>query len=127
MRLVGHPSPFQFDLLEDAVYSQYGAGKSTDLAGQAARFFVAMLNKAPFALGTKPTAFGALLAFLKLNGTSLKGDPLKLLADPLPPVAEVKAMLEKALQPAGHDHHTTSPKEAMDAVLGTYGKKLANA
>lgn len=64
---------FDFAALEDASYFQYGYGSSTNVVEQAARFYRGFLEKAPFTAGNEGTALVGVLAFLTINGFSLKG------------------------------------------------------
>jgi prophage maintenance system killer protein len=63
--------PFDLARLEDAVYAQYGYGKSTDIFAQAGRFAQELVKKAAFAAGNQSMAFLASLAFLEMNGVHL--------------------------------------------------------
>lgn len=63
--------PFDFARLEDAVYAQYGYGKSTDIFAQAGRFAQELVKKEAFAFGNQPMAFLASLAFLEMNDIHL--------------------------------------------------------
>lgn len=85
--VTGCPQHYDFDRLENAVYSQYSYGDSRDALKQAARMFRHLLQEKPFGEGNELTALVATLAFLRLNGYTLqvKSD-------------EVQAVLEQVSQ-----------------------------
>src|SRR5579862_1825312 len=64
---------FNFARLEEAVFYQYAYGESNTLFPQAARFVTGFVRMQPFEDGNDATAFVASLAFLKINGYSIKG------------------------------------------------------
>lgn len=64
---------FDYARLEDASYFQYGYGQSTNILDQAARFYRGFSEKAPFTAGNEGTALVGVLAFLAINGYTLKG------------------------------------------------------
>ncbi len=66
------PQPFDYALLEEATFYQYGSGTSTDIVGQAARFLTGFVRKAPFSRGNAACAFAGTLAFLEANGKTLR-------------------------------------------------------
>jgi death-on-curing family protein len=70
--VAGRPQHYDFDRLENAVYSQYAYGYSRDALRQAARMFRQLLQDKPFSEGNELTALVATLAFLRLNGYALQ-------------------------------------------------------
>ncbi len=73
--VTGRPQHYDFDRLENAVYSQYSYGDSRDALKQAARMFRHLLQDKPFSEGNELTALVATLAFLRLNGYALQVKP----------------------------------------------------
>jgi death-on-curing protein len=71
---------YSFATLEEAVFSQYGHGSSTDLTGQAARLFKDFPRLHPFESGNEACAFVGLLAFLHINEKDLDLSPEEALA-----------------------------------------------
>lgn len=70
----GSPQRYQFDRLENAVYSQYSYGDSRNVLTQAARMFRRLLLDKPFEQGNEWTALVATATFLRLNGYTLRID-----------------------------------------------------
>jgi prophage maintenance system killer protein len=70
----GEPTPYDYELLEEAVAAQYGYGDSTDVLSQGADFAVAMAVGKPFETGNLRTGLVALSAYLQGNGYALKLD-----------------------------------------------------
>lgn len=73
--VTGSPQRYDFDRLENAVYSQYSYGDSRDILSQAARMFRHLLQDKPFSEGNELTALVATLALLRLNGYTLQVKP----------------------------------------------------
>jgi prophage maintenance system killer protein len=71
MQVTRQVNTYRYADLEEATFYQYAYGESNSLLPQAARFVRGFLNKAPLAHGNEATAFVALAAFLKVNGTDL--------------------------------------------------------
>ena len=121
---------FNFATLEEAVYYQYGYGKSTDVLAQAARYVGGFAKKSPFQAGNEATGFVGLLTFLQVNGydvtlTDAKGAAFldELAADP----KGIEAALSKITHVSHHDHHDHHASVAVVAagVIETYPKTLA--
>lgn len=72
--VTGSPQRYQFDRLENAVYSQYSYGDSRNVLTQAARMFRRLLLDQPFEQGNEWTALVATMTFLWLNGYTLRID-----------------------------------------------------
>jgi prophage maintenance system killer protein len=70
--LTGSPQRYDFDRLENAVYSQYAYGDSRDVLSQAARMLRRLLQDKPFDEGNPLTALVATTTFLRLNGYALQ-------------------------------------------------------
>ncbi|MEJ5252191.1 MAG: type II toxin-antitoxin system death-on-curing family toxin [Armatimonadota bacterium] len=70
--VTGSPQRYDFDRLENAVYSQYSYGQSQDVLAQAARMFRRLLRDKPFEQGSELTALVATMVFLRLNGYTLQ-------------------------------------------------------
>ncbi|MDW8289677.1 MAG: hypothetical protein RMM06_03070 [Armatimonadota bacterium] len=85
--LTGFPQRYDFDRLENAVYSQYSYGDSRDALAQGARMLRRLLQDKPFEQGNEQTALVATMAFLQLNGYRLQVRP-----------EEVPAVLEQMMQ-----------------------------
>jgi prophage maintenance system killer protein len=125
----GKVTEFKFDLLEDASYFQYGYGKSTDLIGQAARFFQGFHSKLPFSEGNAATAFVGLVSFLELNGVHLKPSDSTARAkvsDLLNMDHTAAAAALKAMTHADHDDHHAAKKDVVLEILGKYAKTIAS-
>ena len=73
--VTGYPQRYDFDRLENAVYSQYSYGDSRQILTQAARMFRHLLQDKPFSEGNELTALVAAFAFLRLNGYTLTVRP----------------------------------------------------
>lgn len=73
--LTGSPQRYDFDRLENAVYSQYSYGDSRDVLAQGARMLRRLLQDKPFERGNEPTALVAAATFLRWNGYSLRIQP----------------------------------------------------
>jgi prophage maintenance system killer protein len=125
----GKVTEFQFDLLEDASYFQYGYGKSTDLIGQAARFFQGFHDKKPFTEGNAATAFVGLVSFLEMNGYHLKPSDSTAKAkvgELLGADLETTTASLKAMTTAAHDDHHAAKKDIVLGVLGSFPKTIAS-
>lgn len=72
--VTGSPQSYEFDRLENAVYSQYSYGDSRNVLTQAARMFRRLLLDKPFEQGNEWTALVATMTFLRLNGYTLRID-----------------------------------------------------
>ncbi|MCS6950057.1 MAG: type II toxin-antitoxin system death-on-curing family toxin [bacterium] len=70
--LTGAPQRYDFDRLENAVYSQYSYGDSRDVITQGARMLRQLLQDKPFEQGNELTALVATMTFLQLNGYTLR-------------------------------------------------------
>ncbi|NSW80457.1 MAG: type II toxin-antitoxin system death-on-curing family toxin [Chthonomonadetes bacterium] len=70
--VTGSPQRYDFDRLENAVYSQYSYGQSQDVLAQAARMFRRLAQDKPFEQGSELTALVATMVFLRLNGYALQ-------------------------------------------------------
>lgn len=70
--LTGSPQRYDFDRLENAVYSQYSYGDSRDVLAQGARLLRRLLQDKPFERGNEQTALVAAATFLWLNGYALQ-------------------------------------------------------
>ena len=126
LQLTKASNPFDFALLEEATYYQYGYGGSLDLVGQAAQFVTGFAKKQPFhGKSDAATALIGCVAFLALNGQSLDL-----------PAGEVKSWLDRitggqvdAKQAIGqlvkpsHDHHP-APADCLKAALAKYSAAL---
>ncbi len=71
LQLTDRPQRFDYALLEEATYFQYGYGESSQLFEQAARFFRGFSKNRPFTTGNEATAFVGLATFLQMNGAEL--------------------------------------------------------
>ncbi len=115
--------------LEEATYYQYGRGGSMDPEGQAARLLTGMSKLKPFAQGNRACAFVATLAFLSLNGRSLRladADGPNWLARMLSdPAGAAYAMREGAIDSGCNE--TGSPQEAVLRVLAAYPETVRAA
>jgi death-on-curing family protein len=72
--VTGSTQRYQFDRLENAVYSQYSYGDSRDVLTQAARMLRRLLQDKPFEQGNEWTALVATMTLLQLNGYTLRLD-----------------------------------------------------
>lgn len=70
--VAGSPQRYDFNRLENAVYSQYAYGQSRDALAQGARLLARLLRDKPFAQGNELTALVAAMVFLRLNGYTLQ-------------------------------------------------------
>lgn len=70
--VTGSPQRYDFDRLENAVYSQYSYGQSQDVLAQAARMLRRLAQDQPFEQGSEITALVATMVFLRLNGYTLQ-------------------------------------------------------
>ena len=70
--VTGKVGSFQYDVLEEATYYQYGYGASTDIHAQAVRFLQGFAKKSPFAEGNEATGFVGFVAFLRANGKDVR-------------------------------------------------------
>ncbi len=68
LQLTKRVNPFNYALLEDGVFYQYGYGESDDLRSQAARFLTGFSKVRPFETGNEATAFVGCFALLRMNG-----------------------------------------------------------
>jgi prophage maintenance system killer protein len=62
---------FNYAVLEEAAFYQYGYGQSKDLLRQASQFVTAFAKKQPFAGGNVATAFAGFVTFVLINGCTL--------------------------------------------------------
>ncbi|GBC95239.1 hypothetical protein HRbin16_01026 [bacterium HR16] len=105
--VTGSPQRYQFDRLENAVYSQYSYGDSRNVLTQAARMFRRLLLDKPFEQGNEWTALVAAMTFLRLNGYTLRIDAeeaqtvLSQLADGRMSVREFVLQRAQPLEEAG--------------------------
>lgn len=127
LQLTKKSNPFDYALLEEATYYQYGYGGSLDLVAQAARFLTGFAKKQPFhGQADAATALIGCVAFLALNGQTLDL-----------PAGEVKSWLDRItggqidaqqaisqLAKPGHDHHP-APAACLKAAIAKYGAALA--
>jgi prophage maintenance system killer protein len=72
LQLTRQPQAFDYALLEEATFYQYGLGQNHDIAAQAARFLNGFKRLRPFASGNDATGFAACIGFLEANGHGLK-------------------------------------------------------
>lgn len=101
---------FKYNKLEQGTFYQYGYGGSTDVLGQATRFYQGFIKDQPFDDGNEQTALVAFLAFLKLNGYSVAVEPSwRETFDPT-------VAAERAKPVEGH-HHAPTPQDAIQSVL----------
>ena len=127
LQLTKSTNGFDYALLEEATFYQYGYGQSSDLIGQAAKFLVGFAKKKPF--GGKADAETALigcLAFLAINGHHV-ALPAEEVSSWLTRVVggqiDAHEALSQLAQPTG-GHHSATPAESLRAALATYGPKL---
>lgn len=73
--IAGSPQRYDFDRLENAVYSQYSYGDSRDVLAQAGQLLLRLLRDKPFEARSETTALVATMAFLRLNGYALQVRP----------------------------------------------------
>ena len=66
---------YKFAQLEEAVFYQYGYGKSEDVIAQAGGFLEGFIKLRPFESANKGTAFVSVLTFLQINGYDLNLPP----------------------------------------------------
>lgn len=66
---------FKYAQLEEAVFYQYGYGKSKNVLAQAAHFLQGFLKLRPFTAGNRATAFISALTFLKINSYEINLNP----------------------------------------------------
>lgn len=120
---------YSFATLEEAVFSQYGHGSSTDLTGQAARLFKDFPRLHPFESGNDACAFVGLLAFLQINEKDLDLAPEEALAwarqtwkNPEGAGAAIEAkLIEGHLHPSKNQ---TPTRAAVAAIRAKYGAVL---
>lgn len=77
LQLTDRPQRFDYALLEEATYFQYGYGESSQPFEQAARFFRGFSKNRPFTTGNEATAFVGLVTFLQMNGAELDLSDMK--------------------------------------------------
>jgi prophage maintenance system killer protein len=127
LQLCKRVDPFDYARLEDAVYLQYGYGRSVNLDTQAAQFLYGFAEKAPFGSGDDAVAFVGALAFLRLNGRELvlsDKDGVKWANECFESATQAGHSIRTRVQPA-HDHHESSVKAAIEAVIEHYPKTIA--
>lgn len=127
LQLTKTSNAFDYALLEEATFYQYGYGQSKDLIGQAAKFLTGFAKKQPFGgRADAETALIGCVAFLALNGHHVAL-----------PASEAKSWLLRVtggqidaaealsqLAHASEDHHAASPAECLRDALETYGPAL---
>ncbi len=69
--LTKRTNPFDFAILEEATFCQYGYGVSNNIQSLASRFLAGFMKKSPFSGDDSATAFAGFVAFLMLNGYEL--------------------------------------------------------
>jgi prophage maintenance system killer protein len=126
LQLAKVANPFNYALLEEATFYQYGYGESHDLIGQAAKFLTGFAKKQPFyGKHDAETAFIGCIAFLALNGKSLEvpvGETRSWLERVTSGQIDAKAAIEQLVKPS-HDHHP-DPAACLKAALAKYGRAL---
>ena len=122
LQVTKQTNAFDFAMLEEATFYQYGYGGSKDVMAQASRFLNGFIAKNPFGgKGDAATAFLGCAAFLRVNGYELNV-----------PAGEAKAWLERIAlkqvdstqaigqlaQPSAH--HEPSIEACLRAVADEY-------
>lgn len=99
--VTGSPRRYDYDRLENAVYSQYAYGDSRDAIAQAANLLDCLIHYKPFTEGNELTALVATLAFLRLNGFAIQldaGEVESLMAQLAQQQVHPKGLLEQRVQ-----------------------------
>jgi prophage maintenance system killer protein len=122
LRATGERNEYDFALLEEATFLQYGHGTSRDVVGQAERFLRGFREKRPFAAGNDACAFLGAAAFLAINGRPLTLEPERAAAWLKTFWAE-GGDLGAVAPEDGHDHHEETA-EACAEVLGRYSEAV---
>ncbi|MBS1706504.1 MAG: hypothetical protein JST40_11570 [Armatimonadetes bacterium] len=119
---------FHFQKLEDAVYCQYGYGRSLDLPAQAGRLIHGLASRQPFKSGNSAVAFVATVAFLEMNGLRLKmgdTDAANFVNRVLSSASGDEFVSRVEENHSDHGHHAPSVREAVEAVLAKYPSTIA--
>ena len=120
---------WDYALLEEAVFLQYGHGKSADVMKQATQLLLKFPAMRPFKKGNEATAFIGFVGFLAMNGLELDVPDedgyewvKSVEADP----STAQAKIEEATKRDSHHGHGSPDSEAiLEGVLARYSKTVA--
>ena len=122
LRATGERNEYDFALLEEATFLQYGHGSSRDVIGQASRFLNGFREKRPFTAGNDACAFLGSAAFLAINGRPLTVEPARA-AEWVKRFWAEGGDLASVAPEDGHDHEEETA-DACAAVLGRYAEAV---
>ena len=128
LQLTKQVAPFQFDLLEDATFYQYGYGKSIDIVAQAGRLLPGFAKKQPFGAGNEAVAFVATLAFLAINGydTKLSDSEAGAWAAEGLALDSAAELVRRHFREGHHDDHAPEVSDTVLHVIEAYPKTITN-
>lgn len=124
--LTKQTNPFDFAILEEATFYQYGYGISNNPQTLAGRFLAGFIKKPVFGSGDAATAFAGFVAFLMLNGYELDLPDTEA-AGWVTRVKNGEIKAEEAVAKLSHlsaGHHEGDARHCMAYAIELYPKTL---
>ncbi|MEQ1822460.1 MAG: hypothetical protein ABL949_08115 [Fimbriimonadaceae bacterium] len=118
--------PFDYAILEEATFYQYGYGVSNEIQSLAGRFLTGFMKKPVFGHGDAATAFAGFVAFLMLNGYELDLPDTEAVAW-VNRVRSGEIKADEAVSKLSHltaGHHEGDARNCMALAIELYPKTL---